>query len=152
MIAVLVMRETNPYRTRPIWACLFLKHLEEDTMSQHVFTTTHEGSAIEVLMGWDRPGQGFFMVVEKIDIDEKDDADLDDDAYIYTNLYDPELIENGGVSHNLDHFVKKLEELEIVVPEAILANVQADGEDNVGNKYVSYVYEGDQLIITSKPL
>ena len=121
-------------------------------MSQHIFTTTHEGSAIEVLMGWDRPGQGFFMVVEKIDIGEKDDADLDDDAYIYTNLYDPDLIENGGVSHNLDHFVKKLEELEILVPEAILANVQADGEDNVGNKYVSYVYEGDQLIITSKPL
>lgn len=118
-------------------------------MSQHVFTTTHEGNAIEVLMGWDRPMQAFFMVVEKIDID---DADLDDDAYIYTNLYDPDLVGTGGMSQCLDYFVKTLEELEITVPEALLANVQADGEDDAGNKYVSYVYEGDQLVIDSKPL
>lgn len=41
-------------------------------MSQHYFYTQHNGMKTVVLMGWDRPLQGFFLVVQKED--DKEDA------------------------------------------------------------------------------
>lgn len=36
-------------------------------MSQHHFHTIHNGQETHILMGWDRPMQGFFLVIEKED-------------------------------------------------------------------------------------
>lgn len=46
-------------------------------MSQHHFYTTHEGVGAHVYMGWDKPLQGFFLVIEK---------DNDEDEPFWSNL------------------------------------------------------------------
>ena len=35
-------------------------------MSQHHFTVIHNGEETEILMGWDKLLQGFFLVIEKL--------------------------------------------------------------------------------------
>jgi hypothetical protein len=39
-------------------------------MSQHYFDTTWGSQLISILMGWDRPLQGYFMVIESPENDE----------------------------------------------------------------------------------
>jgi hypothetical protein len=92
-------------------------------MSQHFCTTTMGSKAVEVLMGWDRPLQGFFMVIHDLE------APVEDDGLIYSNLDEPD-------SHPqvLDPFTEKLEELGIQVPAAMIEEVKDDQMWNVGNK------------------
>jgi hypothetical protein len=92
-------------------------------MSQHFCTTTMGSKTVEVLMGWDRPLQGFFMVIHDLE------APVEDDGLIFSNLDEP-------VSHPqvLDPFTDKLEELGIRVPAAMIEEVKDDQMWNVGNK------------------
>ncbi len=99
-------------------------------MSQHFFKTTHKGEVITVMMGWDKPLQGFFMVIE--------DKTSGDDGFIYSNLEDPELAQSGGFAQSIEPFVNKLGELGIEVPIEMLECVEMDGIFNVGNKVVHY--------------
>lgn len=99
-------------------------------MSQHFFKTAHKGEAVTVMMVWDRPLQGFFMVIE--------DKTSKDDGFIYSNLEDPELALSGGFSQTIEPFVNKLDELGIDVPIEMLEGVVVDGIFNVGNKEVHY--------------
>jgi hypothetical protein len=103
-------------------------------MSQHFFNTTHKGEAITVMMGWDKPLQGFFMVIE-------DKASKEDD-FIYSNLEDPELAQAGGLAQTIEPFVNKLDELGIEVPVEMLEGVEIDGIFNVGNKQAHYGVAG----------
>ncbi len=99
-------------------------------MSQHFFKTTHKGEAITVMMGWDKPLQGFFMVIE--------DKTSKEDGFIYSNLEDPELAQVGGLAQTIEPFVNKLDELGIDVPIEMLEGVEMDGIFNVGNKQAHY--------------
>jgi len=66
-------------------------------MSQHFFKCLHQGKPVCVLMGWDRPLSGFFLVVEA------DIPTLDDD-YVYSNLNDPALTECYGLPDDIGYF------------------------------------------------
>lgn len=87
-------------------------------MSQYKHTTTYQGKLVVILIGWDRPMKGFFMVI--------DFEDNETDDYIYTNLDDPELKKTHGLSPSWTHFNNKLKELGLSVPEEIFNNACRD--------------------------
>jgi len=105
-------------------------------MSQHHFATMLQGRPVEVLMGWDRPLQGFFMLVSR------GDAGDDEDEYLYCNLDDHALVRCGGLPAAMDHFVVQLRKLGIEVPPAMLAEVERDAVVNAGNRFVVYGADG----------
>lgn len=94
-------------------------------MSQHLFETTMQGKPITILMGWDRPLQGFFMVIDynHIDLDEP----------LWSNL-------NQTESHpkTLDQFIQVLNDFKFdsSVPQQMFDAVLQDQRENCGNKEV----------------
>lgn len=97
-------------------------------MSRHYFKTEYQGKSVTVLMGYDRPLGGFFMVIE--------DAGQDDDEYIYSNLY-----EEFTHPKSLEPYRAKLEQLGIFVPVEMLMEIEADGAALMGNKDVYHSIE-----------
>ncbi|MBQ4840015.1 hypothetical protein [Pseudoalteromonas luteoviolacea] len=97
-------------------------------MSRHYFNTEYQGNAITVLIGYDRPLGGFFMVIEN--------ASQEEDLYIYSNLYEQ-------VTHpkSLEPYKSKLDQLGIFVPVEMLLEVEADGAALMGNKDVHHSIE-----------
>ena len=102
-------------------------------MTQHYYPTEHQGKPATILMGWDRPLQGFFMVIE----DGQNRGE-----YIYSNLDDPELIQFGGLPPFLDHFITKLQALGLSVPDVMLDAIELDAALNEGNRRVEYNRDG----------
>lgn len=101
-------------------------------MSQHVFISEHEGKPVSILMGWDRPLQGYFMVIE---VDGSED-------YLYENTNDVDLLPFYGLPDTLDHFIAKLGELGLAIPALMVQEIQNDARANVGNRYVKYKKDG----------
>jgi hypothetical protein len=91
-------------------------------MSQHRFR--HDGK--NVLTGWDRPLQYFFLVVSK---------DEEDDDYIYSNLSDRSL-RNGAMT--AEQVINKLDELDIVYPVHLMDFLLDDKRRNAGNEVQDY--------------
>ncbi len=111
-------------------------------MSQHYVSTQRDGENIEILLGWDRPLSGFFMVVSQ-QLEPACDCDPDGDLisgcevkYFYSNLGDPEL--KHGFSNDPFYFKKKLVELNIEMPDEIFNIMLQDGLNNVGNAVRCY--------------
>lgn len=114
-------------------------------MSVHTLEIKHMDRPLRVTLGWDRPCQGFFMTLlyldgqpafpERAALDE-DDEDYDDEPWVYHNMFDLEL--GGRQPASLDHFMAKLGEFEIEVPDAMIAAVQEDAQLNVGNRVVEH--------------
>jgi hypothetical protein len=107
-------------------------------MSQHYFSTSLAGRPVTVLLGWDRPLGHVFMVVQLDPLDgdvlyEPDDAG----RCLYSNLD-----ERDAFSMDLDHYRRKLDELQIQVPASMWAQVDIDRELNVGNRSVRHVADG----------
>jgi len=100
-------------------------------MSQHIFSTSIEGKPVTVLMGWDRPQQEFFLVVEL------DEPPAGGDSYLYSNMADPR-----ARGRDLEYFKSKLDEFGIAVPRAMLQQVRLDHWDNVGNRNCIYAANG----------
>ncbi len=109
-------------------------------MSQHLFETrTSSGLNVEVLIGFDRPLNGYFLVVANI-------ASLDpNDAFVYSNLDDVELVDLGGITLNLEHFKGKLALLGIELPESIESEVRLDRAQRLGNRVCWYDAKGHVL-------
>ncbi|MBY0379413.1 MAG: hypothetical protein K2P99_03315 [Burkholderiales bacterium] len=91
-------------------------------MSQHHFFTLHNNKKTHVLIGWDRPLQGFFLVIEK---------DGDQDEPFWSNL-------NLQESHpkSLQPFILVLSKLGFTIPDILIEEVMQDGCRNIGNKVV----------------
>lgn len=99
-------------------------------MSQHYFKSMHQGRPVQILMGWDRPLQGFFMVVERLD------ATDDDVALLYSNL-DDDTLENAHPD-DLAVFQARLTALGLTVPDKMLEEIRQDQAANVGNKVMRH--------------
>lgn len=95
-------------------------------MSQHIFKAVLNGEKIEVLAGWDRPLQGFFLVIERIG-----PADRPIGPYLFSNL-------DMGEPHpkSFDYFRNVLDEFGIRVPQEMVDEIVRDGAVNKGNKRV----------------
>jgi hypothetical protein len=107
-------------------------------MSQHVIELEHKGKEIEVLIGWDRPLQRFFLVIEEI---ESEDVEPDEE-YIYSNLNDSNLPDGCDEYTNLEYFKGILQMLGIEIPQQIFIEVYKNMEDNVGNRDVTWNKDG----------
>ena len=107
-------------------------------MSQHYYETMLRGQAAIVTMGWDRPLQGFFLIIEVGAADEFEEP-------FYSNLNDRNLRAFGGLPPTLGYFKTKLVELGLVVPDRVFKEVDEDGCANVGNRHVWYDQTGDIL-------
>ncbi len=102
---------------------VFPAFMEGTTMSQHYCRTSMNNKPVEVLMGWDRPLQGFFMVI----FDLSSPKAMED--MIYSNLN-----ERNPYPKVLDPFANKLEEMGIQVPKTMLEEVEEDKSFDAGNK------------------
>jgi hypothetical protein len=115
-------------------------------MSHHCFSTQYDGSPITVTLGWERR-YGFFLVIE--DESEPDPKDefyiyfLTNPTYIYHYLHDDNLTESPEtrLTDDLDYFSRVLKRYEIVVPDRMIANVNADAVLNVTDSVWSYVFD-----------
>ena len=105
-------------------------------MPQHYFSTSLQGRSVTITLGWDRPLQGYFCTVAR------NDAEGDEDAYVYSNLDDHALNSRTGLSESLDYFDALLMARGLTVPRAMMAEVERDGMFNVGNRHVWYDREG----------
>lgn len=100
-------------------------------MSQHAFETQHRGRDVTVIVGFDRPLQYVFMMIEKNDpIDEYD-------AMLYCNLSDEK-----SIGADAGYFREKLKEFEIGIPESMFDEVRNDQLNNVGNRHCLHQENG----------
>ena len=88
-------------------------------MSQHYFRPVPN---TVILMGWDRPLQGYFCVIER------------GDELLYSNLEDPILDENGGMSSILDYLLERIVERKLCVPQEMIDEIRADAAHNIGDR------------------
>ncbi|HCM5830611.1 hypothetical protein [Klebsiella pneumoniae] len=100
-------------------------------MSRHYFATSHKGAPVTVYLGWDRPVQYFFLVIEK------SAARVEEDDYLYSNLH-----ERDPFGHGLDYYRDVLRHFQIVVPESMFTEVQRDADNHVGNRIVIHQVDG----------
>jgi hypothetical protein len=98
-------------------------------MSRHYFKTEYSGKPVEVLMGFDRPLNGFFMVIDYLVESEGEE----EDGYIFSNLW-----QNEPYPKTLRPYLEKLEELKISVPAEMIEEIKADGRLKAGNKSVRH--------------
>ena len=104
-------------------------------MSQHLFPVQLNGKTTTVLIGWDRPCRGFFMVVGP-----------HDEAPIYSNTTDLNLVQSGGMCSDVGHFENRARALGFEIPESIVMEVCNDQWLNVGNRFVNYDAAGNTLV------
>jgi len=124
-------------------------------MSQHRFQTkTSTGREVEVTIGYDRPLNGFFLVVSVSALDTAafadvydaaDEDDDDGDVFIYSNLDDVALIDLGGLTLDLQYFKDKLTFLGITLAPNIEHELQEDRRQRVGNRFCLYDSAGQLL-------
>lgn len=113
-------------------------------MSQHYFSTQCDGKPVTVLLGWDKPLQGFFLVIE-----DESKPDSLDEVFLYSNLNDENLT-GSRLTKDLDYFTNcVLKGFDIVVPDTIIKNVVADSHQNVGNKVCSYWLDDAGKLVSS---
>lgn len=106
-------------------------------MSQHFYITKRQEETITISIGWDRPLQGFFMVVEtnkKIEQPEGEENEESDFNFLYHNLDDKDLFGHLGMCRDIEHFNKKLKEMDLTVPVSMIEEIKLDAINNVGNK------------------
>lgn len=89
-------------------------------MTQRALKTSIGGRSDTVLMGWDKPLQYHFMVIETLD---------GDDEPLYSNLDE----DAAGLAGRLAYFAKKARTFGIEVQPAMLAKLQADEALNICN-------------------
>jgi len=94
-------------------------------MSQHIYKTAYHGQPIEILLGYDKPMDGYFMVIEFTD------PAIDDDFYLYSNLFEDE-----PFVPTLDRYLAVLSNLGITLPQPIIEEVLEDGRNKAGSKCV----------------
>ena len=79
-------------------------------------------------MGFDRPCDGFFMMIDYLE-----ELEEDDDSYIYSNMWEK-------IPHppSLTRYINKLAELDISIPAEMIQEIEQDGEIKMGNKCVRH--------------
>ena len=92
-------------------------------MSQVKFKTEYEGEEVEVMAGWDRPLQGYFLTIFG-----------SEDEPIYSNLDDIACSEGMGFMPDTGHFREVLTKFNIKVPEEFWARVELQ-EGNVNHTF-----------------
>jgi len=100
-------------------------------MSQHTITLKNKAdTTYNILTGWDRPLQGFFLVVFVGDDD-------DEDEMIYSNLNDIHLVNTPQPPH-YQYFDELLDEMGVALPSDLKIALEEDKQVNRGNQNTSW--------------
>lgn len=102
-------------------------------MTQRALKTAIGDRTVKVLMGWDKPLQYHFMVIEYLAGDEE---------LLYSNLDD----DAGGLVGRIAYFAKKARTFGIGLPPAMLAKLQADEALNMGNATSTFDAAGIEML------
>ena len=110
-------------------------------MSVHTFTTRQGNDQIVVTMGWDRPLQGYFMTITRIDSNPEGNTEDEEEHFLFNNL-------EQHITHpkDIEGYLFELAHRRINVPEQMTSEVIMDGVRNVGNKYVSHRFENGKHV------
>lgn len=116
-------------------------------MSQHLFDSVYNDRPIRVMMGFDRPLNGFFMNIQYVESPpnpQSGEASVDpalddeesepDEGFIYDSLV--------GSGDDLSDYRSALQSLGIVVPESIFREVQKDADNSTGNRVTRHFADG----------
>lgn len=106
-------------------------------MSRHYFDTLHKGFPITVMLGWDRPMDYFFLVIEKPAELIDNTMKVESDDFLYSNLH-----ERDPFNHDLDYYHEVLRHFRIAVPESMFIEVQRDRESHTGNRVAKHQTDG----------
>lgn len=89
-------------------------------MSQHTF----KHDQYDILCGWDRPLQGFFLVIEDVN---------NCDEVAYSNIYEM-------VSHpaTFEPYLEVLKRFSIPMPDGLLVALEQDKAENKGNSITNW--------------
>ncbi|MCX4175663.1 MULTISPECIES: hypothetical protein [Paraburkholderia] len=90
-------------------------------MTQRTLKTAIGNRDVTVQMGWDRPLQYLYMVIDYVD--------SEDDEPLYSNLS----VDEAGLRGKLAYFTKKTRPFGIEVPSTMLARIQSDEALNLAN-------------------
>lgn len=104
-------------------------------MSRHIVTTTYQNRPIEVVAGWDRPLQYYFLTIQFLDIPEEND---DQPGFLYSNLDDS--------PQDLPYYQAITTHYQIALPATFWSSIEEDGRLNRGNRIVRYRDDGTSLI------
>ena len=123
-------------------------------MSQHVFNTvTMDGRPVQVVMGWDRPLQYYFLTVQALDAEwqplSPEGEHGESEGYLYSNLYDPEI---PLVDNQLAYYSTILYELGLDVPMAMLSALSYDRSVNRGHHHVVYQPNGESRALDQETI
>ena len=112
-------------------------------MSQHRILTNFQGKPLELILGWDRPLQRFFMSVlpsESEDDDEENASQAETPFDIAVAEVEDYSLFGLNANPTVSAFQEVLARLAIAVPPEVFIEVQKDGDGNVGNRLVRYGY------------
>ncbi len=101
-------------------------------MSQRILRTEVQGQKATLLMGWDRPLQGYFMVIER--------------TYrklIYSNLRDKNIT---FFLQEPDYFIEKAKSFGIKIPHNMIVRLREDKKANTGNARSCFASDGTERI------
>ena len=121
-------------------------------MSQHFLETTCNNHKVNLVVGWDRPLQIYFMSIDIVG--EHEDATpcpCCGKSLLYHYLEDAAFVSKLGSleskekTQTMDYFIEKLAEFNLTLPSKILDNLHQDKANDVGNHFVRYWYDGDDL-------
>lgn len=105
-------------------------------MSQHYFETQFQNRAVQIVLGYDRPLDCFFLTIMYMATVQADE----NDAILYSNLEDPA----AGFHQDLDYYRAKLKSFGIAVPESMFRQTEQDAVHRVGNRVVLH-HEGGRM-------
>lgn len=94
-------------------------------MSQHTFYTFYNERPVKILMGWDKPLQTYYLVIEYADTENE---------YVWSNLDYPEKYPDY-----LDDLLLRLQSFDLFIPNQMISEIEQDRAGNVGNKEVTHI-------------
>lgn len=111
-------------------------------MSQHYFKTIDkDGSPIAILMGWDRPLNHLFLIVERTMPDgyvpSEAAAREMEDSILYSSMNEPE-----PFFLSLDDLRGRLSELGLEAPASVYEQIEIDRSTRAGNRIVYHNDDG----------
>jgi hypothetical protein len=104
-------------------------------MSRHLAKSTLDGRPVDVIAGFDRRLQKFFL-------DVVDDATQEDEHLVYASLHEPWLDWT-----DVQTLAVRMQQLGIQVPETLLPEPSADAASNAGNRIVRHEEHGRPTVL-----
>lgn len=111
-------------------------------MSQHIYPARVDGHGVQVQIGWDKPMQEFYLVIE-YDTPIPDLANRGEVLeYLYSNLSDMVLRLKPERATDLGYFAQVLAGLGLPPIESVMNEVRRDRMHNAVNRVVRYDAQG----------